>query len=143
MVTNQDGLGSERYPQAHFEQVHDFVLHLFRSQGIELRCRYSSVRICAHEQCECRKPRTGLVDRYLQRQPIDPQRSAMIGDRDTDLRIRAQPRHPRAARARAERGRPSLAEDWAAVTRALLARRATSARKTRETDIEVRNRTRQ
>ena len=34
MVSNQDGLGSERYPREHFEQVQSFLLHLFASQGI-------------------------------------------------------------------------------------------------------------
>ena len=35
MVSNQDGLGSERYPLEHFEQVQGFLLRLFASQGIE------------------------------------------------------------------------------------------------------------
>jgi histidinol-phosphatase len=65
MVSNQDGLGSERYPREHFEQVQDFVLRLFASQGIEFD---AGVHLPAfeHEQCACRKPRTGLVTEYLQ-----------------------------------------------------------------------------
>jgi imidazoleglycerol-phosphate dehydratase/histidinol-phosphatase len=134
MVSNQDGLGSERYPREHFEQVQGFLLRLFASQGIE----FEQVFICphfAHEHCSCRKPRTGLVTDYLLQQPIDRERSAMIGDRDTDLEF---------ARALGLRGwrvdasaAAGAAESWPAITRALLARRAQLRRRTRETDVEL------
>ncbi len=132
MVSNQDGLGSERYPQAQFEQVQQFVLQLFSSQGIE----FAAVFICphfAHQQCECRKPRTGLVSAYLAQQPLDRERSAMIGDRDSDLEF---------ARQLGIRGlrvhiAGSAEETWPAVVHTLLARRATVTRTTRETSVEV------
>jgi imidazoleglycerol-phosphate dehydratase / histidinol-phosphatase len=136
MVTNQDGLGGERYPMQRFEIVQNFVLHLFASQGIE----FERVFICPHvagEQCACRKPRTGLVTEYLQTLEFDRERSAMIGDRDTDLEFARNlglrswrvlaPDHPAA----------TPTETWPAIARALLARRASVHRKTRETDIEV------
>ena len=85
MVSNQDGLGSARYPRERFEQVQAFLLHLFGLAGHRVRRRCSSARISQHENCVCRKPRTGLVTEYLRQQPIDRERSAMIGDRDTDL----------------------------------------------------------
>jgi len=134
MVSNQDGLGSERYPQAHFEQVQAFVLHLFASQGIE----FDRVFICPHlarEQCLCRKPRTGLVTGYLQQQPIDRERSAMIGDRDTDLEF-ARDLGIRGLRVRAEAA-PGDDDSWPAITRTLLARRARLRRQTRETDVTL------
>jgi imidazoleglycerol-phosphate dehydratase/histidinol-phosphatase len=134
MVSNQDGLGTERYPREHFEQVQAFVLHLFASQGIE----FDQVFICPHfehEGCACRKPRTGLVTDFLRRQPIDLQRSAMVGDRDTDLEF------ARALGIRARRvsvaASASDEESWPSIARALLARSARVARKTRETDIEL------
>jgi len=134
MVSNQDGLGSERYPLEHFEQVQGFLLRLFASQGIE----FDQVFICphfAHEQCICRKPRTGLVTDYLQRRPIDRERSAMIGDRDTDLEF-ARDLGIRSLRVSAD-AEPGAQESWPAITRALLARRAQLRRQTRETDIEL------
>ncbi|HEY4975520.1 MAG TPA: histidinol-phosphatase, partial [Steroidobacteraceae bacterium] len=134
MVSNQDGLGSERYPRERFEQVQAFVLQLFASQGIE----FDQVFICPHlasEQCQCRKPRTGLVTEYLGAQPIDLERSAMIGDRSTDLEF-AQTLGIRGLRVSADT--EAAADDsWPGITRLLLARRARVARKTRETDIAL------
>jgi imidazoleglycerol-phosphate dehydratase/histidinol-phosphatase len=134
MVSNQDGLGSARYPLEHFQQVQDFLLRLFASQGIE----FEQVFICPHlehEQCACRKPRTGLVTGFLQQQPLDRERSAMIGDRDTDLEF-ALDLGIRGLRVSADAlaGAP---DSWPAITRALLARRARLHRQTRETDIEL------
>src|SRR3984885_2354508 len=131
MVTNQDGIGSERFPRAHFEQVHEFVLQLFNSQGIT----FDAVFICAHfahEGCGCRKPRTGLVEEYLRQHTMDVARSAMIGDRDTDLEF------ARALGIRGLRVGGELPEQsWPALVRTLLARRASVARRTRETKISV------
>ena len=132
MVSNQDGLGTARYAREHFEQVQRFLLHLFGSQGIE----FDEIFICphfAHEGCECRKPRTGLVEDYLRRVRLDRARSAMIGDRDTDLQfarelgIRGLRVHGTAA-----------AMTWPALVRSLLAREASVQRTTRETVVEVR-----
>jgi imidazoleglycerol-phosphate dehydratase/histidinol-phosphatase len=134
MVSNQDGLGTERYPQAHFDQVQGFLLQLFASQGIE----FDQVFICphhAHEQCACRKPGTGLVTDYLQRVPIDRERSAMIGDRATDLEF-AHALGIRGLRVNADTG-PDADESWPGIVRTLLARRARVHRQTRETDITL------
>jgi imidazoleglycerol-phosphate dehydratase / histidinol-phosphatase len=134
MVSNQDGLGSARYPRERFEQVQGFLLQLLASQGIE----FEQVFICPHleqEQCLCRKPRTGLVTEYLRRQPIDRERSAMIGDRDTDLEF-AQDLGIRGLRVSVD-AEPDSQHSWPGIARTLLARRAQLARKTRETDIEL------
>src|SRR5579863_301092 len=134
MVSNQDGLGSARYPRARFEQVQAFLLQLLASQGIE----FDQVFICPHlerEDCLCRKPRTGLVTEYLRAQPIDPGRSAMIGDRDTDLEF-ARDLGIRGLRVDADAA-PDDEHSWPGITRTLLARRARLTRKTRETDIEL------
>ena len=132
MVTNQDGLGSERFPREHFEHVHEFVLHLFSSQGIE----FDAVFICPHfadEQCACRKPRTGLVDEYLRQVELDRERSAMIGDRDSDLEF-ARQLGIRGLKV----GGDSDRHGWPELARTLLARHATVKRTTRETAVEVR-----
>ncbi len=84
MVTNQDGLGTASFPEADFRRVQDFVLELFRSQGIE----FHHVFICPHRpadrlrvpQTESRHPR-----RCLPEPDFDRERSFVAGDRDTDL----------------------------------------------------------
>ena len=136
MVTNQDGLGTERYRQADFDSVQNFVLHLFSSQGIE----FDQVFVCphfAHQQCECRKPRTGLVTDFLRGTPPDPRRSAMIGDRETDMEF-ARNLNIRALRVLAPGAAGAGPETtWPAIVHTLLSRRASVHRKTRETDIDV------
>lgn len=84
MVSNQDGLGSESYPQAHFERVQEKLMSLLSSQGIQ----FEAIHICPHrpsDNCECRKPRLGLVMDYLVLDDMDRARSFVIGDRQTDL----------------------------------------------------------
>jgi imidazoleglycerol-phosphate dehydratase/histidinol-phosphatase len=84
MVSNQDGLGTTSFPQQHFETCQQFVIELFSSQGIE----FDEIFICPHlpaDSCECRKPRAGLLTRFLAEKDIDLSASAVIGDRQTDL----------------------------------------------------------
>ena len=130
MVSNQDGLGTASFPTEHFEAPHDFVRALFASQGIEFDHEF----ICPHfeaDGCGCRKPRTGLLTRYLAATAIDLERSAVIGDRPTDVELAANI------------GVPGLQlgpdGDWDAIARRLLgrARRARVERGTRETKVSV------
>jgi imidazoleglycerol-phosphate dehydratase/histidinol-phosphatase len=86
MVSNQDGLGTDAFPLADFEAPHKLVMNLLESQGI----RFDEVYICPHlpeDSCECRKPRTGLLTRFLAGNDIDQSASAVIGDRQTDLEL--------------------------------------------------------
>lgn len=86
IVSNQDGLGSDVFPQQAFDTCQDHMLSLFTSQGIE----FDEVFICPHlpdAGCECRKPRAGLLTRFLAETDIDLQNSAVIGDRKTDLEL--------------------------------------------------------
>ena len=88
MVTNQDGLGTASFPEAAFRECHDWIVHTFASQGI----RFDEIFICPHlesDHCDCRKPRTGLLTRYLAATDIDLDASAVIGDRQTDLQLAA------------------------------------------------------
>jgi imidazoleglycerol-phosphate dehydratase/histidinol-phosphatase len=132
MVTNQDGLGSACLPQEKFDLAHQFILDAFSSQGIE----FDAVFVCPHfvrDACACRKPKTALVDAYVRDHTVDLAASCMIGDRDTDM-VFADNLGVRGLRVRRH---GTADETWPALTDALLARRATVHRKTRETDITV------
>jgi imidazoleglycerol-phosphate dehydratase/histidinol-phosphatase len=86
MVSNQDGLGTDSFPRAHFDTCQSYVLSIFESQGII----FDEIFICPHspdEGCECRKPRAGLLTRYLAESNIDLESSAVIGDRETDIQL--------------------------------------------------------
>ena len=88
MVTNQDGLGTDSFPEDEFTRCQDHILGLFESQGIS----FDEIFVCPHfesDACECRKPRTGLLTKYLAGNDLDIARSAVIGDRETDLQLAA------------------------------------------------------
>ena len=86
IVSNQDGLGTESFPEEHFRICQEHMLGLFTSQGIS----FDEIFVCPHtanDGCECRKPRAGLLTRFLAETDIDLQHSAVIGDRPTDLEL--------------------------------------------------------
>jgi imidazoleglycerol-phosphate dehydratase/histidinol-phosphatase len=86
IVTNQDDLGTERYPQAAYDLVQGRMLKFFAGEGIH----FSEIFVCPHnarEQCACRKPKIGLLSEYLRTTKIDLKHSYVIGDRETDVQL--------------------------------------------------------
>jgi imidazoleglycerol-phosphate dehydratase/histidinol-phosphatase len=135
VVTNQDGLGTRDYPRARWDAVQAFLGDLFASQGIA----FESVLVCPHrpaDRCRCRKPEPALVDDYLRGQEIDRARSAVVGDRDSDLEL-ARRLGLRGFRVAA---RGDAAAGWPSVVRRILDgdRRGEVDRRTNETAIRVR-----
>ena len=135
MVTNQDGLGSEAFPQAAFDGPHALMLQVFASQGIGFREVLIDTSF-AQDGAPTRKPNTGLVTHLLKDRGIDWTRSAMVGDRDTDIRF-ADNLGIRGFKLRSPQFGDGV--DWAAIAHALVdaPRTARVVRKTNETDIEV------
>jgi len=134
IVSNQDGLGTDDFPAEDFEKVRRHVNDLFSSQGIEFAAEF----YCPHYQddgCVCRKPKTGLLGEYLSDQALDRQRSAVVGDRETDMEL-ASNLGLRGFKISLD-GEPR--ETWSHIVHLLLdePRRATVERRTRETDIRV------
>jgi len=135
MVTNQDGLGTDAFPQAAFEGPHALMLQVFASQGITFREVLVDTSF-ERDNSPNRKPNTGLVTGLLRDRGVDWTRSAMVGDRETDIRF-AENLGIRGFKLRS----PQFGDgtDWAAIAHALVAapRVANVVRKTNETAIEV------
>lgn len=86
MVTNQDGLGTASFPEETFWPVHRFILKSFENEGIS----FDEVlidRTFPEEQAPTRKPGTGMLTQYLNREDYDLAGSFVIGDRVTDVEL--------------------------------------------------------
>ena len=84
IVSNQDGLGSEGYPQESFDKPNNLMLEIFASQGITFRDVLIDPSWPA-DNSPNRKPGIGMMVSYLQDRNIDWARSGMVGDRPTDI----------------------------------------------------------
>lgn len=86
MVTNQDGLGTDSFPEDTFWPVQNFILRAFENEGV----KFDEIvidRTFAKDNAETRKPRTGLLKDYLNEQKYDLKNSFVIGDRLTDMEL--------------------------------------------------------
>ena len=87
MVSNQDGLGSEAYPEEIFMPIHDLIMRTLENEGIH----FSAVHIdrsFPEENSPNRKPELGLLSEYL-KGDVDMANSFVIGDRQTDVQLAA------------------------------------------------------
>lgn len=85
MITNQDGLGTDAFPEETFWPVHNFILKSFENEGVI----FSEVlidRTYPNEKANTRKPETGLLTTYFS-EAYDLQNSFVIGDRLTDMEL--------------------------------------------------------
>ncbi|MFN3842273.1 MAG: bifunctional histidinol-phosphatase/imidazoleglycerol-phosphate dehydratase HisB [Rehaibacterium terrae] len=132
MVSNQDGLGSPRFPRESFEGPHRLMMQVLESQGVVFREVLIDPSL-PEENSPNRKPGVGMVLHYLRDRSIDLAHSVVIGDRETDLRFADN------LGARGFRIGPGH-DDWDGIVRRILAspRRAEVERTTRETKIRVR-----
>ena len=83
MVSNQDGLGTDAFPEDTFWPSHNFILEALRGEGIT----FDDILIDSHfpaDNAPTRKPQTGLVKKYMDNADYDLAHSYVIGDRDTD-----------------------------------------------------------
>jgi imidazoleglycerol-phosphate dehydratase/histidinol-phosphatase len=134
LVSNQDGLGTSSFPEDAFRDPQDFLRGILASQGIEFAAEFFCPHVPA-DDCDCRKPRTGLLTEFLASRALDTAHSYVIGDRDTDMQLADNLGLP-GLRVRAQ---GTADETWPAIAERLcrLNRTARVHRQTRETDIEV------
>ena len=130
MVSNQDGLGTDSYPEADFWPTHNLMLDVLKSVGVTFD-RILIDRSFPHEGLPTRKPGTAMLTDYMDGS-YDLASCWVIGDRQTDARLAVN------------LGCKSLilteGMDWEKVTSVVFAgeREASITRTTHETDITVR-----
>ncbi|MDC3215713.1 bifunctional histidinol-phosphatase/imidazoleglycerol-phosphate dehydratase HisB [Flavobacteriaceae bacterium] len=86
MVTNQDGLGTDRFPEETFWPVHKLLLKTFKQEGIIFE-EVLIDRSFPKDNAPTRKPRTGMLTKYLNPREYDLANSYVIGDRLTDMEL--------------------------------------------------------
>jgi imidazoleglycerol-phosphate dehydratase/histidinol-phosphatase len=85
MITNQDGLGTEAFPEHTFWPVHDLILRVFANEGVQFKEVFID-KTFAKDNAPTRKPNTGLLTRYFE-EDYALQESFVIGDRLTDIEL--------------------------------------------------------
>ncbi len=86
MITNQDGLGTERFPEAHFWPIQQHIIKSFANENIHFKAVYID-KTFPHENAPTRKPGTGMVTSYINNPEYDLEHSFVIGDRITDVQL--------------------------------------------------------
>lgn len=141
MVTNQDGLGTEVYPEENFNTVQKSMLQTFAGEGITFK-EILIDKTFPEQNSPTRKPKTGLVEKYMN-ETLDYNNSYVIGDRLSDMELAKNmgirgiymgngehsPEMPVAFRS----------SDWRKIEGFLMsgARKAVVERKTKETAIRI------
>jgi len=85
MVTNQDGLGTDSFPEDTFWPVHNLMMNVLENEGIN----FSEVlidRSFPEQNAPTRKPETGLLTHYIKGN-YDLENSFVIGDRNSDMQL--------------------------------------------------------
>ncbi|PRP68237.1 bifunctional histidinol-phosphatase/imidazoleglycerol-phosphate dehydratase HisB [Nonlabens agnitus] len=85
MVTNQDGLGTDSFPENTFWPVHNLMMDILEKEGVT----FSEVlidRSFPEQNAPTRKPQTGLLTHYIKGN-YDLANSFVIGDRNSDMQL--------------------------------------------------------
>ena len=86
MVTNQDGLGTEAFPENSFWPLHNFVMKSFENEKVIFKKVFID-KTYPYENAPTRKPGSGMLTEYLNNPAYDMANSFVIGDRITDMQL--------------------------------------------------------
>jgi D-glycero-D-manno-heptose 1,7-bisphosphate phosphatase len=85
VVTNQSGIGRGYYTLQDFKKLTEYMLNELKKKGIEIK----EVAFCPHhpdDDCECRKPKPGMILNLVKKYNIDLKNSILIGDKQSDIK---------------------------------------------------------
>ena len=86
MVTNQDGLGTASFPEDTFWPTQNFILRAFENEGVLFDDIFID-RSFPADNAPTRKPRTGMLTKYIDNPNYDLTNSFVLGDRITDVAL--------------------------------------------------------
>ena len=86
MVTNQDGLGTSSFPEETFWPTQNFILKSFENEGVVFKEIFID-KSFPEDNAPTRKPRTGMLTKYLNNPEYDLENSFVLGDRITDVEL--------------------------------------------------------
>ena len=84
IVTNQSGIGRKYFTQSDFEKLTKWMLNKFKMNKINIL----DIFYCPHtpkDNCNCRKPKSGMIIQACEKYDIDLANSWMIGDKISDI----------------------------------------------------------
>ena len=86
VATNQGGLAKGWYSEDELAKMHNHLKQEYLKNGVE----FTDIFYCPHHpdftgDCDCRKPKPGLLMQGIERYNIDPSKSYFIGDRERDI----------------------------------------------------------
>jgi imidazoleglycerol-phosphate dehydratase / histidinol-phosphatase len=86
LVSNQDRMGTEKFPADQFWPVHNLVMSSFANEGVVFAKELIDASV-PEDHSPNRKPRTGMFKDYLDNPAFDLNNSFVIGDRITDVQL--------------------------------------------------------
>ncbi len=91
IITNQSGISRGYYSEDDLTKLHNWMIGEFANRGITI----TDINYCPHHyekgigrykvDCECRKPKSGMIDELAERYSIDLSNSTLIGDKSSDI----------------------------------------------------------
>jgi len=86
LVTNQDGLGTNSFPENNFWPTHNFMMKTFENEGVSFLASYIDKSL-PEDLAHTRKPKTGMLNKYIHNPNYDIKNSFVIGDRFSDMQL--------------------------------------------------------
>jgi D-glycero-D-manno-heptose 1,7-bisphosphate phosphatase len=86
VASNQSGVGRGYFPESLVQTVNELMTEQLAASG----ARIDAVYYCPHtsaDNCDCRKPKTGMIERAAREHSLDMARSFIVGDRYGDIEL--------------------------------------------------------
>jgi len=85
IISNQGGISKGLYTIDDVDELHNGLLDVLSSNGIEINAIYFCPHHTEQTRCLCRKPDSLMLERAITRFEIDKDRSYLIGDHERDI----------------------------------------------------------